>query len=644
MSQWILGIARGHNAGACLLKDGEIVWNLEEERLTRVKYDGAPLATINLVKEFTDHLDYMVICHTTRMDQHKFLMDYCGNDPYYGLARKLGLLPDHDKFGERPPCVIDMGHIHHRLHAASAFYNSGFDEAVGVVVDGAGSWTKFGAEERFLEDYWETETIFNCGYPSKFDTIYKHIGTKFASPLCYYQRFDNGFWDGYGMVESYESPDCDNCELVATPGAGIVKTYEAITEYCGFPSIEAGKTMGLFPYGKEVDYLPRFWKDEGMAPVQLSDRNTFTPMYPNGALFNAHLIKEVEFCDKEEGQQLYDLQNRADAAYKVQKESQRQVLALIRKAVEMTGHKNVTLSGGYGLNCVANYYYLDQLKDEGINLYVEPISNDSGTALGGAMLWHHRINDDLRRHKKITNLYMGPERNYTDKEIEVVIEKYNATVTDATHKDVVDLILNKNIVALFQGRSEAGPRALGNRSFLYDPRDPDGKDHVNKVKRREFFRPFAGSILKEHVHEWFDLRGMEETPFMMYAVNCKEGVEEKIPAIIHVDGTCRIQTVTEEQNKNYYEIIQEFFKQTGCPIIFNTSFNLGGEPLVETLDDAIRTIRHSAVDYLYLPEYGKLVTVKEFVPTDLPIKEKAVRDRLEKLGRPLDGGVSEDEW
>jgi len=160
---------------------------------------------------------------------------------------------------------------------------------------------------------------------------------------------------------------------------------------------------------------------------------------------------------------------------------------------------------------------------------------------------------------------------------------------------------------MFQGQSESGPRALGNRSIIYDPRDPDGKDHVNAIKRREFFRPFAGSILKEDVHEWFDLRGMEETPHMMYAVNCQPGIAEKIPSIIHVDGTCRIQTVTEDQNKNYHSLISKFKEKTGCPILFNTSFNLGGEPLVETLDDAVRTLFHSDIQYLYLASYKNQV-------------------------------------
>jgi carbamoyltransferase len=277
----------------------------------------------------------------------------------------------------------------------------------------------------------------------------------------------------------------------------------------------------------------------------------------------------------------------------------------------MSGNNNVVISGGYGLNCVANYWYLEQLKDEGINLYVEPVSNDAGTAIGAALLAHHRLNEDGIVKSRIDNLYTGLEYTYIQTEIQSICEKYNVTsVSSSNYKDIVELITQKNIVALFQGRSEAGPRALGNRSILYDPRDPDGKDHVNRIKRREYFRPFAGSILQEHVHDWFDLRGMEDSPFMMYAVNCKEGIEEKIPAIIHVDCTCRIQTVTEEQNKHYYNLISEFYNQTGCPIIFNTSFNLGGEPLVETLDDAIRTLANSLIEYLYLPEYELLIYVK----------------------------------
>ena len=213
--------------------------------------------------------------------------------------------------------------------------------------------------------------------------------------------------------------------------------------------------------------------------------------------------------------------------------------------------------------------------------------------------------DDIAIENKILSI---------NRVLDDIINKTSAvegiSIKDATNENIVELLTQKNIVTIFQGKSENGPRALGNRSFLYDPTDPDGKDHVNKVKRREYFRPFAGTILEEDVHEWFDLRGMNSSPTMMYAVNCQPGIEEKIPAIIHVDGTCRIQTVNEKQNKNYYNLIKAFKEKTGVPMVFNTSFNLGGDPLVETLDDAVRTLAKSDVEYLYLPEYSKLITVK----------------------------------
>ena len=620
MTQWIAAITRGHNGGVCLLKDGEVVVNLEEERLSRTKHDGAPLACINLIKEYTDRLDYFLIAHTTRMDKDegRMLMDYCVDDPYYGLARKIGLLPYQNGWGEWPDNVIDVGHIHHKMHAASAFYNSGFDNAVAVIVDGSGSWVKFGANDKFLEDYWEVESILTCDYPAKFDTKYKHIASKYATPFCYYNRFSTDFWSGYGEGEAYESEENDHHILMASQTAGIVKTYEAVTEYCGWHAIEAGKTMGLAPYGKDVDYLPPFFRHIPGLDAHLADKNIWLPCYPNGAVMDLAWIEEVNQHGGKEIE-LYDMENRKDMAYAVQKETQQQVLNLIRKAVELTGRKQVVIAGGYGLNCVANYWYLDQLKDEGIDLYVEPMSNDCGTATGAALFWHHHINNDSTKRERITNLYCGPDYKYEDDEITVTARKYGGVAKDATNKDVIDLILNKNIVAIFQGGSESGPRALGNRSILYDPRDPNGKDHVNSVKHREYFRPFAGSILKEHVHEWFDLRGMDETPFMMYAVNCQEGIKEKIPAIMHVDDTCRIQTLTKEQNENYYNLIQEFFEQTGCPILFNTSFNLGGEPLVETLQDALKTLSTSAIEYLYLPENGKIVEVPNKITATVTI-------------------------
>ena len=179
-----------------------------------------------------------------------------------------------------------------------------------------------------------------------------------------------------------------------------------------------------------------------------------------------------------------------------------------------------------------------------------------------------------------------------------------------TPKEVAKLISERNIVTIFQGRSEAGPRALGNRSILYDPTDPNGKDFVNEVKKREWFRPFAGTVLLEKAHEYFDMAGLEESPFMMYAMNVWPEKQKQIQAITHVDGTCRIQTVTKEQNLHYYNLIQEFENITGVPILFNTSFNLAGDPLVETIEDALKTMLKSEMKYMYVPELEMLLEKK----------------------------------
>jgi carbamoyltransferase len=597
MSQWIAAIARGHNSGLCLLKDGEIVLSIEEERLSRNKYDGGPYACMTRILDFTDTLDYLVIAHTQPLSEAG-QCDFSGDPIYVALARKLGLI-DRKANPHQHPQVIDLSATHHKLHAACAFYRSGFSRAAAVVVDGAGTFIPMNINGE-NEMTWELETLFNCEYPSEFKTIYKHQGGRGPWTSVRFEEFSS-------KREGEEGTH----EMILDDTAGITKAYEAVTQYCGWSPIEAGKTMGLFPYGNPNDDIPDVYTDyNGASEWKTSNRDLITPTYPNGALVNQGRFKYLKTDYDYEGDMTL-LQNRRDMAYAIQVESQQMVLDLIRKVVGMTGQTNVVLTGGYALNCVANYWYLEQLKDEGINLFVEPVSNDAGTAIGAALLQYHRVTKDAQVREPLKDLYTGFEYMYSTDQIVDTADKYNSTrVFESTNKDVIDLITNKNIVAIFQGRSEAGPRALGNRSILYDPRDPDGKDFVNKVKNREYFRPFAGSILKEHVHEWFDLRGMDETPFMMYAVKCQDGIEEKIPAIIHVDGTCRIQTVTEDQNKNYYDLIKEFYEATGCPIVFNTSFNLGGEPLVETLDDACRTLSESDIEYLYLPEHGLMIEAK----------------------------------
>ena len=345
---WIAGIARGHNAGVCLLKDGEVVFSVEEERLSRHKYDGGPLASMVKILDYTDKLDYLVVAHTQSLKETAPKTDYTGDDIYTGLARKLGLINRKDNPYEHSQ-VIDMSFVHHKLHAALAFYRSGFEKATAVVVDGAGTFIPLNFNGEMIMG-WETETIFSCDYPGNFKTLWKHIGVQTPSVHLVNPNFDSSMYNEDGT---------HTC--VITDGAGITKVYEAVTEYCGFTSIEAGKTMGLFPYGKKNDKIPALFNDSGKHPT--ANRHLIIPNYPNGAIVNRlafdYLEEDVDTKALEMKQvDRTQLNIRRDLAYACQVETQEQVANLIRRAVEMTGEKNIVLSGGYALNCVANYHYL----------------------------------------------------------------------------------------------------------------------------------------------------------------------------------------------------------------------------------------------------------------------------------------------
>ena len=370
--------------------------------------------------------------------------------------------------------------------------------------------------------------------------------------------------------------------------------YEAVTQHCGFKAIEAGKLMGLAPYGKPNDDLPDFFVDGW------GNRNLIVPTYPNAASINVARYKIIhDDCMLQTEGEYTDIQK--DLAYKVQEETSDRMVELIRKAHEMTGETNIVICGGYGLNCVANYKYAKEFPD--LNIYCEPISHDGGTSIGAAKYHYAHTTERIPEPQSV--VYYGPQYDPDT----YLRDLNDVDVVDTSYEDVAKLIRDGNIVTIFQGRSEGGPRALGNRSILFDPTIKDGKDIVNQIKHREWFRPFACSILKEKVHDWFDLAGMDESPNMMYAVEAREGVVDIIPSVIHVDNTCRIQTVAKEQNEHYYNLISEFEKLSEVPILFNTSFNLGGDPLVETIEDAVITLRKSEIEYMYLPEIQKLAKV-----------------------------------
>jgi len=426
------------------------------------------------------------------------------------------------------------GH-HHLTHAAATFYGSGFYDAVCIVMDGGGSYfEKYGINVR------ERHSIFTAQYPAHFKKIHEEL---------------------------YALDPINQTDTISSHPESFGFIFKTACKAVGLHDGDAGKLMGMAAYGVNDDSLP--------------------DVYIDGVYSEA--IEKLDLSSA-------SFQTQANFAFKVQKQVQEKAIALVQKAVELSGKKNVCLSGGYALNCSFNYALLAELP-EGVQLFVDPVAHDAGISVGAARyLWHSETGDMTIRPLK--SLYLGFEPDYSNA---------GDLGDQTTPEAVAQLISDGNVVAIFQGKAEAGPRALGNRSILADPRMENGQEIINRIKGREWYRPLAGTVLAEHAADWFDLRGMYESPFMCYALDVFESVRPRIPAIVHVDGSCRAQTVTAEQNKAYYDLITAFYEKTGIPILMNTSFNLAGDPMVETLDDAIDTLKRSEIEYLYLPDVGKLV-------------------------------------
>ena len=484
---------------------------------------------------------------------------------------------------------------HHLLHARGAFSHSGFDDATVIVIDGAGCLYTYGKEN---------QTIYSVD--------------KKQVPACItLEKNIVGLGSTVIDVRGNDIPSWIN--LKSNIGAGFV--YTAITEWLGFDGLEAGKTMGLSAYGKDAENIPEFISTEyfgnksctlnelgysagadekrtahygdiriqAMTPENYFEDKSF--MYLFGSC-SAKVIN-LDHIDKKESEE-----DRHNVAWRIQDDYEKYLISACKRALSMGKSKNLILTGGCALNCVANYKLLKSLPKD-VNLYVEPVCDDSGVTLGGV---YNSYDPNTKVDFKLKTLYLGRPLQY-DYKLKDYEDEY-----EATPKDIAKLISNENIVAIVQGRSEVGPRALGNRSLLFDPRVKDGKDIVNRVKKREYFRPFAGTVLLEHAREWFDMDRLEESPFMSYAIDVLPEKQDLIPSIVHF-GTCRIQTVTRQQNKHYYDLISNFYKQTDVPILFNTSFNLSGDTIAETIDDALSTLRRSKIEYLYLPEINKLVYI-----------------------------------
>ncbi|NBU81825.1 MAG: hypothetical protein EBS55_09280 [Flavobacteriaceae bacterium] len=589
MSLNVLAICPGHNSSITFIEDGEVKIYIEEERFSRLKYDDkADLAIEHVAKNY--NVDVVAIVGTNPSISHFEQNILKRFEHFYNSKKRKRFLPSNKQVEYK---VFHFGYDHHVTHASCAFYNSGYKSALAFIVDGAGTGRMYKNDHSSVYGF-QTESVYACQYPHLIAKLKELAGSNY---------FDNSLM----IADSFKRPVLGFPELYSfvDDRCGIVKCYEGVTDYLGFHFIEAGKTMGLSSYGKPND------KFKDLLINGRGNKNFFRPAYPAGSF----VVDEYALqhgADKEwHSQSFLVTQEMKDLAYEMQIQSQQAVLDLIKQYVEETQIKNVVLAGGYGLNCVANYFYKKNL-DKDINLYVEPVSHDGGTSIGAAKLAWYILNQELPEDQRTTpnftqnSLYYGP--SYKNSEIlEKIQSNKNFEITDVTYQDVVNLLTTKNIVCIFQGRSEAGPRALGNRSILFDPRVQNGKEIVNTVKKREWFRPFAGSVLEEKSNDWFDMAGLESSPYMMYAVDVLPEKLEQIPAITHIDNTCRVQTVNPQQNEHFYNLIKCFEDNTGVPILFNTSFNLAGEPLVEDIDDALSTLERSDLTYLYLPELGKLL-------------------------------------
>jgi carbamoyltransferase len=548
-----LGINKGHNSSVALLENNNILFFLESERLSHIKYDKFPFQAIAKIKEYVDHIDALVITGlspTPEYDSFAELNAYA--------AAVLGL---HKTFLDHGFTVLDLWNKHHEVHAATAFYNSGFDKALCIVKDAFGSPFWFNNEEAPLGFGKEITSSYIFEYPDNVKLVQKNIAYA-------------------GKLKNDTLQINDNIFLTNSYSEGLA--FEEISKKLGFTDFDAGKVMGLAPYGTNSNKIKSFYKNKNI--------NNDIFMYLNNNL-NDNFV-DIKTPNT--------FQEKANIAYELQKSVQENVSEYIIEMINKTQLKNICLSGGFFLNCVSNYNLLKNLP-KNINIYVEPISGDAGNSIGAAKYYYYSKTKDLLKSKQ-NIIYYGPEYKYTKKDL-----KNEKLINNISSKDVAKLIAEKNIIAIYQGRSEGGPRALGNRSILYDPRDPNGKDHVNIVKKRESFRPFAGSVLKECAKDWFDLKHLKESKYMMFAVDVLKDKQSLIPAITHIDGTCRIQTVSLKDNKHYYQLIKDFYSITGVPVLFNTSFNLAGDTIVETLEDALWTLKNSAINYLYLPELRCLI-------------------------------------
>ena len=349
--------------------------------------------------------------------------------------------------------------------------------------------------------------------------------------------------------------------IVEDSSYGVGGLYDIAAVLIGNTPDDCGKAMGLSSYGSSN----KLFKD-----LLLQKQWDIDP------------IKKVE---------LHNYKLHADFCYEVQQQTQKTVGDLIEDLIKKTGVKNVCISGGYGMNIVANYYYLQRFPD--VEFYFEPLCSDSGVSIGAAINSYTQLVNKIP-NRILTTFFHG---------LHYDISSYEGITTSI--KDIASLLYQDKSVAIYTGLAESGQRALGNRSILFNALNPDAKDLVNKIKKREWYRPFACMVLEEDASIYFDMGRIKSSRFMTICFPVRPEYVKIIPGVTHIDNTCRIQTIS-KTDSYLYKLIQEFKNISGYGIILNTSFNLAGEPLVETPEDAFNTFNNSCLDYLWFEETQQL--------------------------------------
>ena len=583
----ILGIsAFYHDSAACILKDGKIIAAAQEERFTRIKHDPSyPANAVEFVLKYAklklSEVDHIVFFEKPFLKFERLLETYVAFAPkgFVSFAKAMPLwikeklfqknflfnmLKTHDDNFKSDENIFFSDH--HLSHAASAFFPSPFNEAVVLTADGVGEWA--------------TTTV------------------------------------AVGKDHNLEIKK----EIHFPHSLGLL--YSAFTYFTGF-KVNSGeyKLMGLAPYGNPI-YTDRVKKlidikDDGTFRLDQKYFNYATGLTMTNDKFNNLFGQKARDPQKDKITQYH-----MDIAASIQKVTEEIMLKLAKAVREEYKIKNLCLAGGVALNCVANGKILQEKIFE--NIWIQPAAGDAGGSLGAALaLWHieHKNKRSINPDDDMMGSYLGTE--FSQNDIEKELESIGANFKTFEYNDLInktsDVLSNEKAVGWFQGRMEFGPRALGGRSILGDPRSDKMQKNLNlKVKYRESFRPFAPSVLREDLSEWFDMN--VDSPYMLLVadVNSRKKIEmtehqkklfgieklnvkrSEIPAVTHVDYSARIQTVNKKTNKRYYDLISKFKEKTGCPVLVNTSFNVRGEPIVCTPTDAFNCFMGTELDFLVI--------------------------------------------